>query len=260
MEKQCKTCEFNFNGICAGSGGIYKYGEAISDDTKICEGWSGNLKFFMNEIATAPPFLRNAYNSCSIAYSEFMQKADDFKAGKSVPLHIFDAIKYIYGLSMVDIAVLLDVTYGVVYRAKTKGFVSKRISQFSDALCIPEEFLFNVTTTDFDQLLECKKNFFAQPHINDILESMPDWKMQLAQVISQLYVHCPMHIAKTIARVDNLYWESRFAMTRYTESEQTLIHYVTRNAKSNMSIHRLEYSLDIGCHPRMHTSMSKESH
>lgn len=154
---------------------------------------------------------------------------------------------------MVDIAVLLGVTYGVVYRAKTKGFAKKRLAQFATGLCIPERLLLNTTTEDFEELRKCKDTFFAQPNINAVLESMPDWKMKLAQEISSVYVHCPIHIAKTIARVDNLYWSKAFSMDEYTESERVFINYIARGTKQQKPVHNLEYFLDIAGSPHMRT-------
>ena len=158
MEKSCKTCEFNFDGVCAGHGNVYEYGEKIVDDSKLCDDWSASLEYFTYQTNHAPRFLRDAYNRCCISYQEFSRKLDDFKDGKPVPINFFDAIKAVYGLSMVDIAVLLDVTFGVVYRAKTQGFSSKRIKQFSNALRVPENLLLNTTTGDFEELEQCKKD------------------------------------------------------------------------------------------------------
>lgn len=255
MKKQCSTCEFNFSGTCAGNGNVYKYGETITDDTIRCDGWSASLEYFEYETAVAPRFLRDAYNACRIPYQEFSKQADDFWAGKPVPINIFDAIKYIYGISMVDIAVLLNVTYGVVYRAKTNGVVKKRIAQFANGLCIPEGFLFNVTTNDFKELLKCKEKFFEKPNINKVLDFVPDWKMQLARELSSGFIHCPIHIAKTIARVDNLYWNNAFSMDGYTESEQVFIKYITQETKRFESVYNLEYFLGNACRPHMRTSM-----
>ncbi len=249
MKKECSNCEFNWNRICTGHGNVYQYGETIIDDTKCCNDWSENSTYFNQKITTAPRFLREAYHYCHISYQTFSELIDNFESGKPVPINIFDAIKHIYGISMIDIAVLIGVTYGVVHNAKTKGFAKKRIAQFSDSLCIPEKFLLNCTTNDFDELRSCKNSFFDKPNINETLESMPDWKTNLAREISA-YLHCPIHIAKTIARVDHLYWNHEFSVDEYTESERTLINYLSRATKKNKPIHDLEYSLDMGC--RLH--------
>ena len=88
---------------------------------------------------------------------------------------------------------------------------------------------------------------------------MPDWKLQLAQEISSFYVRCPIHLAKTIARVDHLYWNSDFSIDGYTEGERVFISYVSRETKKHEPIHHLEYFLDIACSPHIQTrAMLKE--
>lgn len=63
---------------------------------------------------------------------------------------------------MVDIAVLLDVSFGVVYRAKTKGVPQKRVKQFAEVLCIDSELLKSNSTEDFNKLYEAREVFFNQ--------------------------------------------------------------------------------------------------
>lgn len=258
MKKECSNCEFNFDGICAGHGEIYKYGEKITDDTKCCNDWGASFEFFCNETTTAPRFLREAFNDCRISYSEFSKMNDDYAAGRAVPINIFDAIKAVYGISMVDIAVVLGVSFGVVYRAKTKGFAQKRIMQFSDGLCIPERFLQNITSNDFDELAKCKEAFFKKPQITELLESIPEWKEKLALEISSVYLHCPIHIARKIARVDKIYWNKDFSMNDYTDSEQVLIDYTLRDSKNHEPVHNLEYFLDIAGSPHMNIRMIRK--
>ena len=137
MRKDCSTCEFNFEGICAGSGNVYRYGEPITDE---------------HQTTTAPRFLREAYNGGHISYQDFSRLVDDYNEGRPVSINFFDAIKCVYGISMVDIALVLSVSFGVVYSAKTKGFAKKRIAQFASGLCVPEELLLNTSTNDFDKL------------------------------------------------------------------------------------------------------------
>lgn len=258
MEKDCSTCEFNFGGTCAGHGDVYQYGEKIIDNTKRCDNWSESFEFFEYKRTTAPRFLRDPLNDYRISYQEFSKLFDDYSEGIPVAVNIFDAIKYVYGISMVDIAVVLDVTYGVVYRAKTRGIVKKRIAQFASALCVPEKLLFNTTTEDFKELARCRDEFFSKPNINETLTSMPNWKVELAKEISAIYVHCPIHIAKSLARVDHLYWDKSFSLDEYTDSERTFINYIARGTKKYEPVHHLKYFLDIACHPHMETMMLKK--
>lgn len=257
MRKDCSTCEFNFEGICAGSGNIYRYGETITDDTKCCDDWGASLDYYEHQITTAPRFLRDAYNDGRISYQDLSHLIDDYNGGRPVSISIFDAIKYVYGISMVDIAVALGVSFGVVHRAKAKGFAKKRIAQFASGLCVPERLLLNTSTNDFDELKRCKELFFAKPNIDVILASMPDWKMQLARGISATYVHCPIHTAKVLARVDHLYWDKGVSLDEYTQSERAFIIYISRGTKKYQPVHHLEYFLDISCQPHMHTSYTQ---
>lgn len=103
-------------------------------------------------------------------------------------------------MSMVDIAVLLDVTFGVVYRAKTQGFSSKRIKQFSNALRVPENLLLNTTTGDFEELEQCKKDFFQCYDKKLHFQAMPEWKMRLANDISSTVLRCPIHMQNNLQR------------------------------------------------------------
>lgn len=180
--KECKNCEFNFDGICVGNGDLYDYGEKITDDSKCCENWNSNLDCFSYEIYNTPRFLRETYHDCSISYSEFSSLLDNYIDGKSIPINIFDAIKLIYGISMVDIAVLLDVNFGVVYRAKTKGFAQKRIKQFSSGLFIDSKILLNCTTSNFDKLKESNKLFWSESNISEKLNTFPSWKKNFQEL------------------------------------------------------------------------------
>ncbi|GAB6458109.1 hypothetical protein bcgnr5390_61700 [Bacillus luti] len=46
LEKTCRTCEFNFRGICAG-GGELEYGQNIDDFKKVRACWSIGLDYFI---------------------------------------------------------------------------------------------------------------------------------------------------------------------------------------------------------------------
>lgn len=259
MKKNCSNCEFNFDGKCTGHSPIYKYGEMITDDTTLCDRWGANIEYFEYETQSAPRFLRDAFNDCHISYSAFSKQFHDFLEGTPIPIDFFEAIKFIYGISMVDIAVVANVSFGVVYRAKAKGFTKKRAEQISGALCVPESLLYNTSTENFEQLEKCKQEFFAKPGIEELLESMPDWKMELAQNISANLIHCPIHIAKVVARVDKLYWNKAFSMDEFTKSEQILINYITRKTNKYEPVHNLEYFLDIATNPHIRECMpSKE--
>ena len=235
MKKNCNNCEFNFGGICAGHGDVYKYGETILDDTKCCGDWGASFDYYCDETANAPRFLREALNDCSLSYDNFSKQCDAYSAGKNIPINLFDAVKFIYGLSMVDIAVLMNVSFGVVYSAKVKGIPNKRIKKFSDALCIAPEMLFDGTTAIFPSLREGKNKFFAQSNIKEKLTSMPEWKKNLSEAIRSKYVYSPIHLEKDFTRVDKFYWEAEMKMDDFTESEISIINYIKKRVANHKS-------------------------
>ncbi len=252
--KQCKNCEFNFNGECCGGGDLYKYGEKIIDDSEKCDCWQANIEYFDYERKNAPRFLREAYQDCSISYNDLTVLFEDYKLGKGIPINIFDAVKEIYGISMVDIAVILGVSFGVVYRAKTKGFAKKRFKQFSDELFINAELLQNATTNDFQELKKSASKFWAQSQNSQNIETMPNWKIELVNTISQM-LNCPIHLAKDFSRVDKLYWSSDMSFNDFTESEKKLINYILNHNKYKKKVYSIEYALDISSKPHIHILM-----
>lgn len=252
LKKNCSNCEFNFSGTCVGHGETYKYGEKIKDNTTKCSAWGANLECFTYEINNAPRFLREKYNDCSISYEDFSKLLDDYSEGKVIPINLFDAIKFVCGLSVVDIAVLMNVSFGVVYNAKVRGIPAKRIKQFSEALCIDSEMLLNGTTAVFPSLYEAKKDYFEKPHIKKALTSMPDWKKDLSEKLSSRFLHCPIHLAKEFARIDNFCWQTGIKTDDFTSIELLLIDYMKKHQKTLVN---MEYSLDRACSPHIHFSV-----
>jgi len=257
--KQCKTCEFNFDGICTGDGDKYSYGEKILDETKGCNDWNSNQDYFTYIITNAPRFLLEPYNDCRISYDELISLLGDYSAGNAISINIFDAVKFIYGISMIDIAVILNVSFGVVYRAKTRGIPSKRIKQFSDVLGITPNLLVSTTTKDFGKLQQAKETFFSRPNIERSLNTMPEWKQTLAYNISSSYLYCPIHFAKDFARVDKLYWRNQMPMNGYTVSEEKMIAFITRDSKKHQPVDSFDYSLDIAGIPRINATTTVNS-
>lgn len=246
--KQCKTCEFNFSGTCAGHGNTYKYGEVISDDTLSCDDWGVGLDYFTEITKNAPWYIREPYQDFKIDYSTFEKLLEADVAGKAIEVNIFDAIREIYGLSLVDLAVLLDVTFGVMYRARSVGTPAKRLKKFSQMLCIPMELFKKTTTHDFEQLQKCKVEFEQSINIEAVLKNIPEWKQELIRQVAN-FLHCPIHLAKEISRVDKLNWE-KGSNDILNESEKLLIDCVSKAAiKEKQTLTALEYSLDIATSP-----------
>lgn len=255
--KQCKTCEFNFSGTCAGHGNTYKYGEAILDDTLSCDDWSVGFNYFTEMTKNAPWYIREPYQDFKIDYPTFEKLLEADAAGEAIEVNIFDAIRKIYGLSLVDLAALLNVSFGVMYRARSVGTPAKRVKAFSQILCIPVDFFKKTTTHDFEQLQQCKAKFEENINVETVLKNAPEWKQELIHQVANC-LHCPIHIAREIARVDKLNWE-KDSSNALNDSEKLLIDYVAKAAvKKRQTLTSLEYSLDIAALPHIHASYFKD--
>lgn len=151
----------------------------------------------------------------------------------------------------------MDVSFGVVYRAKSIGIPTKRIDQFSRTLCIPPELLLSCSTSDLSTLEECRTGFFKQANIESKLESMPIWQIKLSDIIASVYFYCPIRISRSIARVDKLYWTPLMPRAGFTESELKMIDYLTSHQEKGQKLVEIDYSLDIACQPHMHLSIHR---
>lgn len=252
LHKRCKTCEFNFSGTCAGHGNTYKYGDMITDDSLSCDDWSAGLDYFTEITTNAPWYIREPYQNFKIDYPKFLELLDADAAGKAIQVNIFDAIREIYGLSLVDLAVLLNVTFGVMYRARSVGTPAKRLKKFSQTLCIPTEFFSEVTTHDFPKIEQCKIEFEKTHDINAILKNNPEWKNELILRVANI-LHCPIHIAREIARVDKLNWQ-KDSNDILNTSEKMMVDFLFKAAaKEKQTLLAVEYSLDIAAMPHFYT-------
>lgn len=256
--KQCKTCEFNFSGICAGHSDTYKYGETITNDTLSCVEWGASLDYFSKLTNNAPWYIWEPYQECKIDYSTFEKLMEADAKKESIEVNIYDAIRKIYGLSLVDLAVLFDVTFGVMYRARSVGTPIKRLKKFSQALCIPTEFFKKMTTHDFEQLEKCKAEFEQKTDIRVILKNVPEWRQKLIFYVTN-YLNCPTYLAKEISRVDKLNWQIHRNDT-LNDSEKMLVDWVSKAAKKQKQIAvSIEYSLDIAALIHFHVAYQKNN-
>ena len=116
-----------------------------------------------------------------------------------------------------------------MHRARSMGTPDKRLKNFSQVLCIPINFFQKITTHDFDQLKICKEEFEQSTNIKAALEYVPEWKQKLIFNITN-YLHCPIHIAKEVARVDKLNWQIH-SNDILNDSVKILVDWVSKTAK-----------------------------
>lgn len=89
VKRECNTCEFNFDGICAEHGDVYDYGEKIVDDTKGCDDWGAGLKYFSEVTENAPWYIKNDYKNCKISFGEFLRRLDDDENGIALEVNLY---------------------------------------------------------------------------------------------------------------------------------------------------------------------------
>ena len=249
---QCKTCKFNSLGSCAGNGnGAYKYGDEITDDSIPCSKWDADLDYFTELVSHSPWYIRERFLNCKIDYPTFLKLINADSARKPIDVNIYDAIKHIYGLSLVDLAVILNVPFGVMYRARSVGTPTKRVMAFSQTLCIPVELFRKATTRDFPTIERCKSEFETKYNTSELLKICPEWKIELTRRVASV-ICCPIHIAKKIVRVDNLNWQIDASNT-LTPYEKELVDFVARSiAKSGKKLRSIEYTIDIASMPHLY--------
>ena len=243
--KQCQTCEFYVSEECTEGGSMHDY-DKNQDNNFECDDWEANIEYFSEIQRNAPWYIREQYLEHNVNYSNMLELIESDAKGDAIEINIYDAIRKIYGLSLVDLAVILDVNFGVMYRSRSVGTSTKRLNYFSQMLCIPIEFFKLFTTHNFNELETCLVLFKKQTDILESLKKTPDWKQALIKEIICCF-RCPIHIAKEIARVDKLYWEDGMNYT-LNSSEKIFVNFLIKSKCKAKKIKTLKYSLDITCH------------
>lgn len=195
-------------------------------------------------IAKSPWYIRDSYLDLRISLAEALEQIEEDEDGIAIKINIYDAIKHIYGLSLVDLADFFDVSFGVMFHARYNGTCQKRLKQFSNKLCIPPHFFDSLTTHDLEQLEKCKEHFYDS-HKDLSKISVPEWHEQLTHEIMK-YFKCPIDVARKISHIDRLIWQPSFGTT-YNEYELALINWTKKQAKKEKrDLSTIEYKLDKG--------------
>ena len=159
IDKTCQTCEFNFDGICAGDGN-YKYGKKITNADMECDGWGMSFHYFSQIIDELPWYIKQLYNQGKLYFGEILQKLEEDETERGTEINIYDAIGYVYGIPWWELSEILGVKWSVVGRAVCQGTVEKRKKQFAPILCIPEEYFDAFYSKQLEDLERCKEKFY----------------------------------------------------------------------------------------------------
>lgn len=257
--RQCETCEFNANHKCIGYGNQFTNGEMITDNRDIeseCTGWGASVEYFSELVETAPWYIKMLYDDCSIDYSSFLKKIDFDNVGEPVSVNIYDAIQKIYGISLVELAELLGVTTNVVLYARSRGTVAKRVTHFSQVLCIPVRYFNQFSSLDFKVLEACKEDFFSNGNPLEHRETKAKWKEEkLIPRISDC-LSCNHQFARKFYTISSLVWNNGDDINGFRDVEQDLIRYI-RILKSELGcvVSNIDYKIDGRGFPKLSYSM-----
>lgn len=160
LDKSCRTCEFNFDGICAGG---ENYNNKIDDLNNVCEEWEINYNYTNSITSNLPWYLKNKYRRYEIDINELLHLIELDEKNIPIDLNIFEVIEQVYGLVYpYEIAEALGVPASVLRYANLRGTPLKRIGDFSSKLCIPMQYFEKVTTMDIPEITECKNKFIKK--------------------------------------------------------------------------------------------------
>ena len=151
IDKICKTCGFDFNGVC----GMY----TTCKEGEECDDWEASLEYYTEITKKAPWYIKKPYDRCKISYEKFLDLLQQDEQGVGVEINIYDAIEKVYELNSVELAGVLDVSMGVLGYASTQRTIPKRKRQFSSRLHIPESFSDKFLSTQLDALKKCREEF-----------------------------------------------------------------------------------------------------
>lgn len=160
LDKTCRTCEFNFDGICVGG---EKNGNKIEDLNGLCEDWGINDEHYGFITSNLPWYLKSKFWSNKFDIEELLNLIELDEQNIPIELNIFELIERVYGLSYPsEIAEALGVPETVLCYAGVHGTPLKRIGDFSSKLCIPMKYFEKVTTADIPEIAKCKNEFLKR--------------------------------------------------------------------------------------------------
>lgn len=160
LDKSCRTCEFNFNGLCAGG---EKYGSKIEDLNSVCEDWQINDEHYDFITSNLPWYFKNKFRRNHVELNQLLHLIELDEQNVPIKLDIFELVEQVYGLSYPhEIAEALGVPETVLRYAHMHGTPLKRIGDFSSKLCIPAKYFENVTTVDIPDIVKCKNEFLKR--------------------------------------------------------------------------------------------------
>ena len=85
IDKICKTCGFDSNGVC----GMY----TTCKEGEECDDWEASLEYYTEITKKAPWYIKKPYDQCKISYEKFLDLLQQDEQGVGVEINIYDAIE-----------------------------------------------------------------------------------------------------------------------------------------------------------------------
>ena len=101
VDKTCKTCGFDSNGVC----GMY----STCKEDEECDDWEASLEYYTEITKKAPWYIKGPYDRCKISYEKFLDLLQQDEQGVDVEINIYDAIEKVYELNGLDMSKLQKV-------------------------------------------------------------------------------------------------------------------------------------------------------
>ncbi|MTK08472.1 MAG: hypothetical protein F8N38_15480 [Hungatella sp.] len=251
--RECKTCEFNFDGVCAGEGNAYEYGARIIDDTKECDGWEAGFEYYSLITEEAPWYIKEKYKNYKIQYDEFIKEIEDDHNGLPIEVNLYDAIEKIYDLTLVELAEVLNVSLGVINYAKSHGTIPRRTAEFSTRLCMPTKFFNNFSSLDFNELKKCKEEFYSVGNPKDERNKNAQWKEESLIPKVACCLGSVDDIAQKFYTITHVEWKKGNSLDSYNELEKEFIDFIIFTQKRrNYKLTHFEYLIDGIGYPKLY--------
>lgn len=203
VQQICGTCEFNFRGICAGGDTEHEYGHTITDLFDTCTCWGESYDYYTKINSNLPWYIKNPYTKGNANGKSDIELLEMDYNDEPIDVSIIELIEKTYQLNCGELAEVLNVSPGVIYRAIIRGVPEKRKQDFSSVLKIPEWYFDRVTTCDFPVIERCRDEFMKDwgesiPRIREMAEKKAIEKMEKQIAAAKPY------ITEEAARISNL--------------------------------------------------------
>ena len=156
INMKCKTCEFNFDNICAGK----NYGKKVTENDS-CDEWSASYDYYVELVDSFPWYIKSI-GEYELSIDKAIDLMNKDNAGEEFELNVIKVIMHIYELNSFELAELLSVSKGIINYAINRGVPSKRKTVFSNKLGLPIEYINKITNLDLANISDYATDFWKK--------------------------------------------------------------------------------------------------